>query len=381
MKGKLIMGFAVAMLLVAMPSMVYGGGMSAHGDMGVMFGGFNYSSGYANGTFVDFKIDPATGEVSNYEVNSTVVFKSVEYENSTTGKITVKGPVIWYYGVGTKINWSNHNPGFESMWRFIHIHDNPAAVFHIVVYGEDTITYTLGDGITADKVGNHTIELSGAMNGALIYTGKARIENGKIMITLGDRNYEFGNYTYRGGSVIFIRTHAWKFSERVRNKIMAAIAEGKMGGEIRISGSGEDFVNYTYGFHAKVEMHEKNRIRLRVDSDNHEGKVMMITVNREDLQYDENHRIVVKLDGKELKYTSDSEVLAGGNEGKYTVINGTSEVTVLVYIPHFSEHEVDVSSEPKSISTEIMGNPMYMGAIIAVILLVIIAIVAIIKRR
>ncbi len=382
MKKVIIMVVAFAMLLAAVPTIASAGGMHHDEEEHMLFGGFNYTDGAAQGTFVSFSIDPNTGEVSNYAVNGTTVFSQVTYENDTNGEVEVNGPVLWYYGFGTQVNWSNHNPRWNTMWRFIHVHDNPAAVFHIVVYGEDTITYRLASGESAKVTGNHTIVINGTVQGTLIFSGKATVEGNEIKIKIGESNYEFGNYTYKGGSVMFIRTNAWHFRERVRNMIIRAIAEGKMGGEIRVGENGKsDFVNYTYGFHARITHQETNRLRLTVESESHEGKVVMITVDKDKLQYDSSHKVVVKLDGKEIRMTSEDEVLAGGSEGKYAVIDGENEVTVMVYVPHFSEHTVDVESQPESVTTEIMGNPILLGAGIAIVLIIVIAAVIILRRR
>ncbi len=381
MKKAIIIATVFALILAVVPAMASAGHMGDDMDR-MMVGGFNYSNGVANGTFVDFKIDPRTGEISNYEVNGTAVFTEVSYENETTGSVEVNGPVLWYYGLGTQVNWSDHNPKWNTMWRFLHVHDNPAAVFHIVVYGQDTITYKLASGESAKVTGNHTVQINGTVQGTLIHTGKATVEGNVIKIKIGENNYEFGNYTYKGGSVIFIRNNAWHFRERVRNMIIKAIAEGKMGGELRIGSNGKhDFVNYTYGFHAMVKNEEKNHISVTVESENHEGKVVMITVDKNNLQYDSSHKIVVKLDGQELQMTSENDVLAGGSEGKYAVIDGGNEVTLMVYVPHFSEHTLDVESQPTSGVAEIMGNPMLMGAAIAIVLIIVIAAIIILKRR
>ncbi len=343
------------------------------------WGHFNYTSGSADGKFVNFNIDSNTGVINNYQVNGTTVFTSVSYENETHGNVMVKGANLFYYGIGAEMNWSNMNHKFGYMWRFVHSHDNPAGVLHIVVYGQDTITYRLGNGITAEKSGNHTITLDGSVAGILVFTGNAHVNGSEISVKLGTGEFNFGNYTYKGGSAIFIRTGAWHMKREIKEKIINAIAEGKVGGELHV-GRYTDFTNYTYGFHARVQQEEKNRVQITVDSENHEGKVVMIDVNKSSMQYDSQHQIVVKIDGKEIKMSSETDVLAGGSEGKYAVVDNGNTVTILVYVPHFSEHTVDVESQSSN-PIEVMGNPIYLGVIIAVVIIVIIAAVAIIKKR
>ena len=378
MKKGIIIAISLVLLVGMIPAFA---SASEHSGMERMseWGHFNYTSGSAVGKFVKFDINPTNGEIQNYAVNGTTIFSSITYENATQGDVMVNGANLFYYGMGMKLNWSNMDRRFGYMWRFVHSHDNPAGVLHIVVYGGDTITYKLADGLNAEKTGNHTITISGKISGILVFTGNANVNGNSIEVKLGTNEFNFGNYTYKGGSAVFIRTGAWHMQKQLKERIIKAISEGRVGGEIRV-GKYVDFTNYTYGFHAKIQNMEKDRLKITVDSENHEGKVLMINVNKSDLQYDSSHKIVVKLDGNELRMTSENDVLAGGSEGKYAVIDNGNSVMILVYVPHFSEHTVDVESQSTS-PIEVMGNPMYMGIIIAVVVIIIVAVVAIMKRR
>jgi len=340
---------AVVVLIMALglfsttPSANSARGMYSDGHRNI--GNFSYSNGVAGGEFVNFNINEQTGEVSNYKVNNTTIFEQVSYENQTKGTINVKGPMLWYYGMGASFNWSQHNPGINAMWRFIHIHDNPAGVFQIIVHGKDTVTYTLASGINAEILGNHTIEITGNnIDGMLIYSGKAAVSQNEITVKLGTYDYEFGNYTCSGGSVLFMLINAWHFGKQMRTMITNAIADGKMGGQLIISGNNHDFINYTYGFKAQLKMNKDNHIQVEVQAQSHEGKVLMLTIDKNDIQYDSNHTIIVKIDGQKLKMDSSIGVFDGGSGGKYAIVNSSNELTVIVYIPHFSEHSIDIES-------------------------------------
>ena len=381
-----------ALMMIPAATMTYGvHGMTMQGQGGCRVGHFNYTNGVAQGDFVSFNIDSHTGEIQNYVVNGTAVFESVSYENETSGSVWVKGASLFYYGMGASLNisWAQQ-PKFKSMWRFLHAHDNPAGVLHIVVYGQDNITYKLASGLNAEITSNHMIMINGAISGVLIFTGSASINGNQITVSLGNTNYTFGDYSFRGGSVIFIRTDDWQIPSNVREKIINGIKDGKVAGQIDISGRGEsDFMNYTYDFHASVSV-SMNSISVVVSSENHTGKVVVINVDKNKLQYDSSHKIVVKIDGKEATNTTVTNVLAGGSEYKYAVINGTAEVTVVVYVPHFSSHTLTIESQSttggtsknSSTGTSLINwleNPIVI-AIIAVVIIAIIAAVIIAKR-
>ncbi len=343
------------------------------------WGHFNYTSGNVQGKFVSFKINN-NGEIQNFEIKNNTVFKSITYENETFGKVRVRGANLFYFGIGTNMNWSHINPNMKAMWRFVHAHDGPAAALHVVIYGKDTVKLNIADGENITHISNHTIRIGGKIRGIIAFSGSASVNGNTVSIKLGAKFIKIGNHTYHGGSLVFVRTGAWHMPKRVAERIIHAIGEGKVAGEITV-GKHVDFENYTYGFHANVGTMKHNYVSIDVDSENHEGKVVLININKTDMQYDSSHHLTVKIDGKEIKETNDEDVLAGGTQGKYTVVDNGDYLTVLVYMPHFSEHSIDVESQPNNVPAEIMGNPMYMGAIIAIIVVAIVIVVALKKKR
>ena len=366
--------------------------MNSQWQGGCMVGHFNYTNGFAQGEFVSFNINPQNGEIQNYVVNGTTVFESVTYENETTGRVWVKGPSLFYYGQGAALNVSGmEQPKLKFMWRFLHVHDNPAGVFHVVVYGQDMITYKLASGLNAEITGKHLIMINGAISGVLIFTGTAQVNGDQITVKLGNANYTFGDYTFHGGSAVFIRTDGWQIPQDVKEKIINGIKDGKVAGQVDVSGRGSsDFINYTYDFHANVDV-STSGVNVVVSSENHTGKVVVINVDKSKLQYDASHKIVVKIDNKEVKASTVNDVLTGGSDSKYVVINGTSEVTVMVYVSHFSSHTITVESQSESGTSSGSGtstgsdilnyleNPIVL-VIIIVIIIAIIAAVIIAKR-
>ncbi len=388
MKMKKVWILAIMMML-AIPSVaVLASASPMTGDMtedkeNHYIGSFNYNNGVASGYFVDFTINPVTGEIKNYTVSNTTVFTSVSYVNETQGRVTTMGAILSYYGVGSTFSWNvSHGVPVDMnfMWRYIHAHDNPAGILQIVVYGQDTITYTLADGITA-SVENKTVYLSGAINGLLLISnGVATVNGNTITVKVGELGYEYGNYSVHAGSVVFVRTTEWRVPQQIRNKIMEGIEEGKVAGELCVCNGTHDFVNYSYQFQVQVKVQERNRLQLQVSSENPEGKVMVINANKEDLQYDAQHKIIVKFDGQMAKETTVDDVMAGGTEAKYAVVDNGDYVSVLVYIPHFSTHTIDIESQSTDVITTVTSNPLMIAGI-AIAVIAIIAAAVIIKKR
>ncbi len=341
----------------------------------ICIGGFQYVNGTVSGEYVNFEIDSKSGEIWDYTVNNTTVFTHISYEKETIGKIWIRGATFMYAGTSFGMdNWDRKNMSLNTNWRFIHAHDNPVGVLHIVEHGSDVITYELGEGINATLV-NSTIILSGAVDARLLISnGVANINASKITI----KTVENGTT-----SVIFVEPASWHMPKKIKDVLMKEIQKGRMGAEMYIGQNRTDFINYSYEMHAKIMHRERNHIRLQISSDTPEGKVMVMHAEKSMLQYDSHHRIIVKLDGKNISEASADDVMNGGNEAKYAVIDNGDSVSIMVYIPHFSEHTLDVESEPVE-GGEITGaleNPLVMGLVILVVLGVIAAIVWKVKSR
>ncbi len=363
--------------LVAIPALASASPMDTHKD--TYLGSFVDNNGNVTGTYVSFTMDEETGEIWNYMVNNVTVFSSVTYENETIGKTSIMGPVFLYSGAMVSTDFPNDfgdmnfGPGMDIGWRFIHIHDNPTGVMHIVTYGEDEITYTLADGVTA-TLNNSTVELSGAVDAYLLVSnGVVSIDGNQVTVKTGVNNDTT--------SIAFVEPSEWKVPKEIRNKIMAGIRDGKVGGEMYVGVNGTDFVNYSYQMRAQIEVKEQNHLRIQVSSEDSEGKVMIINAEKSMLQYDENHKIVVKFDGKEIKETSVDDVMAGGTEAKYAVVDNGDDVSVMVYIPHFSEHTIDVESQAVSAVDTVTSNPVILGALVIVVIAVVAAVVWKVKSR
>jgi len=365
MKRIWILAIAMVLMVPAMASMA---SASEHHEMSInrYIGGFEYKDGAVSGRYVSFSVDAKNGEIWNYTVNNVTVFDHIYYEKTTMGKIRVSGAAFMYVGMGYGLDdWDRKNMSFEGEWKFIHAHDNPVGVLHIVIHGSDTITYKLAEGINATLM-NSTVILEGAVDARLLISnGEANIDNGSISITT------MGNSST---SVIFVEPTQWVIEDKIKNMVMKEIQKGKVGAEMYIGENGCDLINYSYEMKAQIMHQEKNHLRLKISSESPEGKVMIMHVDKNMLRYDAQHRIMVKLDGKNITEGSVDAVMNGGTEAKYAVVDNGDSVTLMVYIPHFSEHTLDVESEPVE-GGEINGFTMENPLLIALIIVVIIGVV------
>ncbi len=377
MKRMWILAMAMLLIVPAVATMAAASGHDEHmEDMEhkMYIGGFQYFNGRVTGEYVSFNVDEKSGEIWNYTVNNVTVFTHISCEKETVGRTWVAGATFIYMGESLGMNtWDRKNMSFNVNWKFIHAHDNPVGVLHIVTYGEDEITYELGEGINATLV-NSTIVLSGAVDARLL------ISNGITNIT--DSEIKIKTMENGTTSIIFVEPTRWHVPEKIKNVVMREIQKGRIGAEMYIGEKNEDFINYSYEMKAHIMHREKNHIRLQISSENSEGKVMIMHVEKNMLQYDAEHRIRVRLDGKNITEANVDEVM-NANEAKYAVIDDGDSVSIMVYIPHFSEHTIDVESEPVD-NGEIayaFQNPLLIGLLVVILMGAIAAVAWKVKSR
>ena len=361
---KRIWILAMAMLLIV-PAVAGIASASDHHENSVSkyIGGFVYTDGVVSGEYVSFSVNPKNGEIWNYTVNNVTVFDHIYYEKENIGKIRVTGPTFMYMGMGYGMDeWDKRNMSFEAEWKFIHAHDNPTGVLHIVIHGGDAVTYELAEGINATQV-NSTIVLNGIIDARLLISnGEISIEN--KLITVKTMN----NATT---SIVFVEPKRWMMEEKIKDMFMKEIQKGKVGTEMYIGENNCDLINYSYEMKAQIMHQEKNQLKLKVSAENPEGRVLILHMDKSMLEYDAQHRIRVRIDGENITEVNVDAVMDDNTNAKYAVVDNGDSVTVMVYIPHFSEHTVEVESEPVEGgegSGVLMENPLIIALVLAIII-------------
>jgi hypothetical protein len=89
----------------------------------------------------------------------------------------------------------------------------------------------------------------------------------------------------------------------------------------------------------------KNMVRVRVRAEFSEGKVVALNIEENVLRFGNSENVRVRFDGEWIQRGSVEQVMAAeGEQARYveTVEEGGSQF--LVYIPHFSEHIIEIES-------------------------------------
>ncbi len=301
------------------------------------FGQFTEDNGSVDGRFVRFEYDAEAGMITDYEVYDGTsyieVFTSVTIDNFTLEDVQQHGAVFWMNGTHHKLI----------------VHNNPTAIMQLVNPYDDeplSISYSVSEDMTITEGDTgaaraYTLEAKSSDFVGYINTPlNATLEDSVITVE-GDSSMENTSHS------MFMTTPGYTGqNEVVKEQVQEAIKERKIGGEIDVIGDGENHVSHKVQYRPNLDIQvkamEKNRMRIRVQSEDPNGTALTIRVNKEAMDMNKN-QVRVELDGERAKIADLDEVLKGGDEAKYNVEernNGILEITT--NIPSFSEHEISI---------------------------------------
>jgi hypothetical protein len=105
--------------------------------------------------------------------------------------------------------------------------------------------------------------------------------------------------------------------------------------------------NNHYNLGMEIELLEvtKNRVRVRVQAEFSEGKVIALNIEENVLRFGNQENVRVRFDGERILRGSLEQVMAAkGEQARYIEAVGEGGSQFLVYIPHFSEHVIEIES-------------------------------------
>ncbi len=355
-----------------------------------LFGHFNLTDGVADGKFITFGFDAGSGNVSDYALrnDSGVVtfFDSIQILGFEPTGVSMHGAVMLVQNSTVQVI----------------IHDNPTGMFHVVSNETNTtVSFLLAPGMSvlpltsdveeaqdrehnetevedgdhnatySDGLGedneteaqeieeanetfsedmDHDLSVAVAVFGHGAY-GVIATDEGNITLDANE-NGTWVNVTISQDHVVFRARPAFSHHQMSEDAILQAISEGKIAGEIslvlRNGTTSYDTMEYRDQFRIHLLSAEQDHIRLQVEDQDHNGKVVIINVDDSTLNA-QNGELELLLDGVQIKSTTNPlEVLyAQGSEPSdaiYCVIESNGVNQFLVYVPSFSTHELSVSS-------------------------------------
>jgi hypothetical protein len=169
--------------------------------------------------------------------------------------------------------------------------------------------------------------------------------------------------------------HQWR--HRYRNEIREGVENGTIIVESTLTKQDGTMIqennHYHDGMELQLEKLERNRVRVRVSAEFHEGKVIALNVADEVLEFQDLEDLQVSFDGEPVEIGTIGEIIkAEGAEAKYIGALDKNGAQILFYIPHFSEHTIEIVSLLEETSEELFSSTNYlvlaMGIIISIAL-------------
>ena len=377
---------------------------------------YNSITGMVNGTFVGFNFDKSTGVISNYTANiygGLKVFSRI----SATGNGSL----------GSSRYLSLMNDGNVSLLGSIFLYANASYVYTLhnnpslnigALLNNGTMKFDLSSGFNVTKIHlsagvqsnlNASVASSSSnvfMNETLGITERTQATatayliaghglNGFLYIN-GDNGTAYNNTTgtlsvsannSSVAHIVFIAPPGLqKLAVSSVKPIEYAISHGKMAAEISIENLGNGAVNYSTYFNnsmqANVTSVGHGKVSIVIGSSNHLGTNIAIFVNNSFIS--SSGKIYVYFDGKlSTLQTNASAVLnsTSSTSSEYGVVQENGGVLVIVHVPHFSDHNVTISSTPLNSSALPFGLTLEDLGAIGVVIVILIAGSAIIYRR
>ncbi len=287
-------------------------------------GRLSYENGYCAGSFVRFLYDE--GDIVDYtivrEVNITV-FNFVYVSN-----FTEKAPPS-VHGAVWRVKGNN---------AMIEVHDHPASLLKIKATADTVVTMVLSSNVSASLLGENITEISGGIEGKVIICGEGdflHVGNGYVNVSLN-----------KNATLVFLAhpepevSVKCTFQKTYEEKIHRAIGEGKICSVVTI-GDENETDDVTFGDVNLSTNISKGKVRILIEG---KGERKIIVIDVSDKIIDPSKNITVKLDNESISMVKDIDKLLNmtGDSAAYLAVAGENGIKVLVSIPSFSTHSVDI---------------------------------------
>lgn len=320
-----------------------------------LFGGFEYQpeTGAVTGPLVRFAYEEASGTLRALDVRRGAgwarLFERVALADlDPTGPPFLAGPLFLQQGKAATIE-AHHSPA--------------APVVHRAGEGGNLVTYALPAGSRAELLGSHAVALHGPVEAMLMLMGP-----GNLTLTQGAIAAKLAPFASVAVMALQAPAADAPWSPEAREAIARAVASGSVAGEITLVAGNGTVADAIVPYHAvqlRTRSAELGHVVVEVSSDLREGKAVVMNLD-EDLVGGGQLRVL--FDGapaSEADDLGDALTVSEGEGVEFYVVAGKAGLQVVVQIPHFSPHVLEVLSLPP----ELVGPLVPMGIIAGVVLL------------
>lgn len=295
-------------------------GPPEHVDRRAFRGAFSVSDGEVDGKHVAFTY--ANGSISDYSVSNQTWFTSVTFDPALeTEELKARGATF-------------EAEGEDAEFKAI---DNPTG--HLKAEADDgTVTVTLADGINATWVEDDDDDE----------------ERERLLLTAPDgtrATIKGDNLTLTDGNTTIVSEEEIKFLVMPRGmngeEVDAALADGRVVAQVMVAkgqGGQPEAIGVENGAVNLTTNASEGQVTLTIEG---HGEGRAVLFNLEEGSVGPVEDLVIRFDGERIQPASGLNDVLTAEEGEgaeYILIVGANTTQVLVQVPHFSVHTVQIQS-------------------------------------
>ncbi|MGP6207669.1 hypothetical protein ACNF42_06560 [Cuniculiplasma sp. SKW3] len=369
---------------------------------------YNATTGNVTGRNVEFNFNTTTNTLTDLKVK----------RSGSMDEIISSLSVVGNGSIGQGVNIPNFDLGSVETYGSIFLyanssfivtfHDNPVAQGTLVIDNSTaTIVAPSGSNVTFFATRNTNIQINASAvssnsdvqaKAVFGFDHKFSSGTGAVRIVTPNNVTEYllingGNLNVTGNTIKlnttstamihFVSPPGLSNLGKYRVALQDAIAKGKIAAQMIINGS-TDFGNFTVGFNSTVQSkvtqitHGKVTLTFSATAGHHTGTDVIIFLSNQFLNG--STHVYLKFDGQIVSVTSMNDILnvTSSTNASYAVYAESSGDVVVLHIPHFSNHTVEISTTPYTTSTPVstgsngsLGLDITIGAIVVAAVVII----------
>ncbi|MCL7415903.1 MAG: hypothetical protein M8349_07610 [ANME-2 cluster archaeon] len=298
---------------------------------GIQGMGFMLSGAGIYGQYITFEVDNETGAITSYGIAGIDIFDSIEIDgfDYDDTKSRASGPVTLLTDVdGTTM---------------VQVHDNPSAVINLRSEDDYTVNFDLAENVSISEDEDMVIIETEDIEMYIVCS------TGSCGVTVDD---DIVSIDAAGTSAVVVRAipvnmgssgemHRTFAREMSRNRAGAEVCLGE-GGSISV-------VNYSQRMRVQMQSMTNERIQLRVNSTDPEGKMIAFNLDNTSLMLKEWDRLRILFDGEPMQCVDDPVEVFNATQARcYLSYESRERVQIMMYIHEFSEHTIDIVVESEA---------------------------------
>ncbi|KAF5412192.1 MAG: hypothetical protein C5S43_02270 [Candidatus Methanocomedens sp.] len=301
-------------------------GSETRQDVGMQGMGFMHSGAVMYGQYITFGVDNVTGAITSYGIDGVEIFDSIEVDGFDFDATEVKGAVTHVTnGDGTTT---------------IQVHDNPSAVITIRSVDDYTVNFDLAEDVTASEEGNMVVIKTTDIEIYIVCSARTC----DVTVT-GD----VVSINAAGDSAVVVRAIPvnMQYSVDMHRSFASEMARNRAGAEVCLGeGDSISVVDYSQKMRVQLQSVTNERIQLRVNCTDPEGKMMAFNLDNTSLILQEMDKLRVYYDGELMQCVNDPDKVFNATQSQCYISQESRErAQIMMYISEFSEHTIDIVVE------------------------------------